>query len=104
MSIDIDDDVPPFAELKPLAALAREMGATVATLHRWRLDPSCPLAAWLVGRHWHSTTAAVRDFIRRRTAAAKSRGDGPPAPAPVYSARRRRQIDAAMREAERLGC
>lgn len=95
-------DVPSFGELRSLADLAKTMGVGVNTLHRWRQEPDGPLESWLVGRHWYSTEAALRDFIRSRTAAARAGGQS--GPAPVYTAKRRREIDQAVEKCKAMGC
>lgn len=99
-------DVPSFGELKSLTDLAKAMGNSIATMHRWRLASENPLECWLIGRHWHSTEEALRDFIRNRTAAANAciRGEAEPAPAAAYTQKRQHEIKAAVAECERLGC
>jgi hypothetical protein len=95
---DLTDDIPPLDSLTPLQQAMRKVGLSLQAGHRWRLHPTTPLKCWKVGHRWMTTEDAIRDFIRRRSGCPTQ---STPA-APVLSASRRREVEAAHREARKL--
>lgn len=98
------DDVPDFASLIPFARIAKQLSLNVQTIHRWRLNATTPLRCWRVGKVWMTTDAEVRDHIRRWTVASTPGGGAASPPAAPHTARRRKQIQDAVKECERMGC
>lgn len=63
------DDMPPLADLIPLAEITKRFGVSQHTGRQWTRSKTTPLRAVRAGLAWLTTEAWVQDWLRRRTAA-----------------------------------
>jgi hypothetical protein len=76
----------------------RGRGISIQTFHRWRLRQDGPPAQKIFGV-WYVDPAEMDEWITSR-----SQRPAPSPAVPVMTAARRREVKAALRECERLGC